>query len=89
VQLSVDWYTKENQPRINADENQLKRERLGRKSITHPKSKQVRMAHSFEGRTGADYPSIGTMSNTDRVFICVFLRPSAAKFLPVYQSSVA
>jgi hypothetical protein len=47
------------------------------------------MAHSFEWQIGADYSSIDAMFNTDWVFICVFLRHSAAEFLPVYQSSVA
>ncbi len=49
----------------------------------------MRLGHIFEGRIGADYSSIDIVFNTDRVFVCVFLRPSAAKFLPVYQALAA
>jgi len=34
----------------------------------------MRLAHSFEGRIGADYSPIGITSNIDRFFICVLLR---------------
>ena len=57
-------------------------ERLGLSA----KSMQMRLALSFEGRVDADYSTIEIMSNTDRgFFICVFLRSSAANFLPVYD----
>jgi hypothetical protein len=53
----------------------------------------MRLTHSFEGRIGGDYSSIEIISNADQrflsAFICVYLRSSAAKFLPMYQSLMA
>ena len=60
--------------------------RLAERLSLSAKSIQMRLALSFEGPVGADYSSVEIMSNTDRVFfICVFLRSSAANFLPVYD----
>jgi hypothetical protein len=48
--------------------------RLAERLSLSAKSIQMRLALSFEGPVGADYSLVEIMSNTDRVFICVFLR---------------